>query len=44
MTGHKTTRKKGDPAFTLALAGGATISQAAKQAGISERTVHRRTV
>ena len=42
MTGHKTTRKKGGPVFTLALAGGATICQAAKQAGIAERTAHRR--
>ncbi len=42
MAQQKTTRNKGEPAFTRALAGGATIRQAAEQAGIAERTAYRR--
>lgn len=35
-------RKNADAALLAALAGGATIAQAAQQAGVSERTAHRR--
>ena len=35
-------RKNADPALIAALAGGATVQDAARQAGVSERTAHRR--
>ena len=35
-------RKNGDPTLIAALAGGATVQEAARTAGVSERTVYRR--
>jgi hypothetical protein len=35
-------RKNGDAALVVALAGGATVQEAARAAGVSERTVYRR--
>ena len=35
-------RKNGEPALIAALAGGATVQEAARAAGVSERTVYRR--
>ena len=35
-------RRKGDNALVAALAGGATVRDAAQSAGVSERTAHRR--
>ena len=35
-------RRKGDSGLVAALAGGATVRDAARSAGVSERTAHRR--
>ena len=40
MTGHD--REQGGAALVAALAGGATVQEAARQAGVSEATVYRR--
>ena len=39
---HKLRRKKGDDALLLALAGGVAVAEAARRAGVSERTAFRR--
>ncbi|MFL5330040.1 MAG: hypothetical protein ACJ8C4_14135 [Gemmataceae bacterium] len=39
---HDKSRKKGDAPLLLAMACGATVEQAARQAGLSDRTIYRR--